>query len=124
MIENTFYYWEIGYDQKWSQWSVGTIATLKLIETLIAADDGPARFDFLYGYQDYKKRFSNRSWEEESIFLFPHSVSNFFIARSLQATNMVSDKAGRVLNHYKLKSRVSGFSGGERSGTRCFSFSG
>lgn len=109
LVGNTLYYWDIGYDPKWSQWSVGTVATLKLIETLIAADDGPDRLDFLYGYQDYKRRFSNRSWEEESIFLFPHSLSNFFIAHSLQATNMVSDTAGRVLNRYKLKSRVKRF---------------
>ena len=108
-VENVFYYWEVGYDPKWNQWSVGTIALLKLVETLIAADNPPAELDFLYGDAEYKKRFGNRSWEEESIYLFPYNATNFFVAQSLQATNMLSDKAGRILDRYNLKSRVKRF---------------
>jgi len=108
-IENTFYYWDMGYDPKWSQRSVGTITLLKLIEILITADNPPARFDFLYGNAEYKERFSNRSCEEESIYLFPYNFTNFFVAQSLQVTNMLSDKAGRILDRYNLKSRVKRF---------------
>lgn len=108
-VGSTFYYWDVGYDPKWREWSVGTVTAVKLIEALITADDPPLRLDFLYGNYDYKNRLSNHRWEEESFYLFPRSFRTFFVFRSLQLTNMLSNRAGQMLERYKLKSRLKSF---------------
>jgi hypothetical protein len=105
-LASTFYYWDVGYRPNWGQWSVGTVTALKLIENLIDSEDPPRRLDFLYGGHDYKRRLSNLCWSEETAYLFPKTAANFLTSHSLQLTNFVSERAGRILEHYDLKSRV------------------
>ena len=105
-IGTTFYYWDVGYDPAWTKWSVGTVALVKLVETLITSDDRAQRLDFLYGDQDYKKRLSNNQCEEQSFYLFPRGWRTFFVFHSLQLTNRISHQAGIVLGRYDLKSRL------------------
>lgn len=105
-IGSTFYYWEAGYDPKWTKWSVGTVATVKLAELLITSADRALRLDFLYGDHDYKKRLSNNQCEEQSFYLFPRSWRTFLVFYSLQITNRVSHQTGVILDRYELKSRL------------------
>ena len=65
---------EMGYDPLWAEWSVGTVALVEMIRSLIEGDNPPASLDFLYGDQDYKRRLSTDAWEEESAFLLPLSA--------------------------------------------------
>jgi len=105
-VGSSFYYWEVGYRPDWATWSVGTVAVIKLIENLITSDDRPARLDFVCGDHDYKRRLSNRQWEEQSLYLFPRKAGNFLTHRSLQLTNTISSRSGAILDRYNLKSRV------------------
>src|SRR2546430_1234743 len=105
-LEKIFYYWDVGYYPSWRRWSVGTAALAKLIELLITENDDPRHLDLLYGDGEHKKRISNRSRDEEHLYLFPRNLRMFFMCRSLQLTNLVTDIAGHILDRYNLKSRL------------------
>jgi CelD/BcsL family acetyltransferase involved in cellulose biosynthesis len=105
-VGTTFYYWDSGYDPKWTKWSVGNVATVKLVETLITGDDRTLRLDFLYGDYEYKRRLGNVQCEEQNFYLFPRDWRTFFLSHSFQMTNRLSYQAGQALERYKLKSRI------------------
>lgn len=58
-----------GYDPAFASYRVGMLLLLRVIEDL-CADPGVDAVDFNFGDADYKRRFSNESWEEQDIVLF------------------------------------------------------
>ncbi len=63
--ERRYYYEYIGYDQKWSHLSPGTVLTYLMIEELHSVDR-PEILDFGYGENTYKKIFGNYSYEADN----------------------------------------------------------
>lgn len=105
-VEDIFYYYNVGYDPKWREWSVGSVAMVKFIEMLIAAADRPRRLDLLYGDPDYKRRVSNCAWEDINLYLFPRTLKMFVTSYSLHFVNTVTDWVSQMLERYNLRSRV------------------
>lgn len=64
-----FYYGIPGYDPAFGDYRVGTYILMRMIEDL-CADESIQVLDFGFGDAEYKRRFSDRSWEEADVHLF------------------------------------------------------
>jgi len=105
-IGEAHYGLEMGYDPMWAEWSVGTVALLELIRSMVESDDPPAYLDFLYGDQGYKRRLSTDDWEEESEFLFPLSPFGLLHVALLSAGRRAAGFATRQLHRLGLKNQL------------------
>ena len=59
----------MGHDSKWSKWRVGTVLFLKVLE-YICNDEDIEIFDFGFGDAEYKDIYSDKQWQEASIYIF------------------------------------------------------
>lgn len=70
-IAGTFYYYQSGFDPKWSPVSIGTVLVGRCIKN--AYEKGLSKFDFLRGDEDYKWRWTQSSRETRRLLIWPTS---------------------------------------------------
>lgn len=69
---------QIGFDPKWSKFNVGTVLFLRVLED-ICADPDIELIDFGFGDTQYKQSYSNRQWQEASVYIFAPKLYPIFI---------------------------------------------
>jgi len=99
-----FYHVDIAYDSDWKKFGVGSILNFLAIEDLFKYNT-PHIFDF-NDYAEYKGFFSNTSYTEAEIYLFPKRAYTLFV-QSLYHTFSILDKSIRnILEHLHLKRKI------------------
>lgn len=68
VCSNTFYSCALGFDSAYKQHSPGTYLVIKVLEDL--CERGIGELDFGLGEARYKQQFSNRCWQEVSLYMF------------------------------------------------------
>ncbi len=66
---NMYYLDQVGYDHDWGKWSIGTVLFIKVLEDL-CKEPSINRFDFGFGDADYKRNYSDRKHDEETVYIF------------------------------------------------------
>lgn len=89
-----FYSLETAYDQELEDYSPGTLVLLRVIDEL--SREGVRRIDFGFGDAHYKRRFSDRSRREASLFLYASTVKGL-ILRSVLSFVAVVDHVVRTV---------------------------
>lgn len=67
-----------GFDPKWKQFRVGTVLFLNFLES-ICGDPKASFFDFGFGDAEYKRLYSDRCWDESSVYVFAPRMYPFFV---------------------------------------------
>ncbi|MBZ0108170.1 MAG: GNAT family N-acetyltransferase [Candidatus Scalindua rubra] len=80
--KNMLFYYQGGWDPKWSEDRVGNILTNLVIEDAI--NKGYSEYDFLRGTEDYKVRLTDKKREEIDIFISnSYTAKIYLLSRSL-----------------------------------------
>ena len=104
-LDDVYYFYETGYDPGWSHASVGKVLLVQIIRQVIAS--GTVRqFDFLYGDQDYKRRFANLSSMDAEYYLLPRTPLNMLLATGVSGTRRCAEGIGQALDRMGLKAKV------------------
>lgn len=107
IYKKTFYTSYTGYDQKYRQYSIGTLVLIRLIENLIQNDRNHVeQIDFGLGDAEYKQRFGNISWEEASVFIYPLTFKGVQIKIARKVTNRSQRIIERILKKYNYEKKV------------------
>ncbi|MGI9494224.1 MAG: GNAT family N-acetyltransferase [Geminicoccaceae bacterium] len=105
-----FYYIDVGFDPDYSQWSVGSMLQVEVIEDLYARDNRPQLFDFSTGYGDHKARFGNREQEEINLLLLPRTLRHAILATAYKRldglANLAVSTADRIGVKQTLKKTI------------------
>jgi hypothetical protein len=99
-----FYHAVIGFDPAWTEWSVGTVIQLLVLEDLFN-NKPPEVYDFAT-FAEYKKYFSNESYPEAIVWLFRRRPYSLMASSAFRLCCAASMNAGRILDRLNLKSRV------------------
>jgi Acetyltransferase (GNAT) domain len=86
-----------GYDPAYEEYRVGTYVMMRMIEDL-CEDPSVSLLDFGFGDAEYKRRFGDRSWEEEDVLLYAKRLRPMWInlvRTSLLGVNTVGMALGR-----------------------------
>lgn len=97
---------EIGFDPSWSEYSVGNILHMHVVEDLINLNANIKTFDFMYGDNQNKKRLSTHSRNERNYFLAPATLRWKIMLRFVTAGNRLIEKAGGIAEKYQIKSKI------------------
>jgi hypothetical protein len=65
----TYFLGPLGFHPRWKQWNVGTFLFFKILEDL-CLDSSVEIFNFGFGDAQYKRSYSNESWNEASVCIF------------------------------------------------------
>lgn len=109
IYNGVYYYIDVGYDQQWKDWSVGSVLQLEVLEDLYAMDTPPKLFDFSTGYGAHKGRFGNRSTLETNLLVLPRTPRTLFMGRAYAASEGLSRWGSRVLDDLGVKDRMKRF---------------
>lgn len=104
-----FFSHHIGYDPEFENWHPGVVLHLYSIRHISSTEDGIETLDFLYGDNDFKRRASHRSRDEQNYYLFPRTLHGAFYYISLSTCNAISENAGKFLEYVGLKKRLKSF---------------
>ena len=88
---NLYIGYGMGHDSKWSKWRVGTVLFLKILE-YICNDEDVEIIDFGFGNAEYKDIYSDKQWQEASIYIFaPRFYPTFIniLRTSIAAINSI-----------------------------------
>lgn len=105
---NTFYLAYTGYLPQYEKYELGTILFLKLVEDIISCKTIHT-IDFGFGDAAYKRRFGDTSWEEISIYLFPHTLKGFTLNAARTCFALTYKLSIRVLERLNLLEKVKKF---------------
>jgi len=106
--DNVLLYQYLGYDPKYSQWSVGTILHWFVFESLF--NEAKFRyFDFTEGQSEHKRLYSTNSLLCGNIYIFRNSLTNCFLVRTHQLLEAFSNHIGNLLEKCGLKARIKKF---------------
>lgn len=103
-FRRTYVHYNIGFDPAWSDFSVGTVLQLLALEDLFDHNK-PEIYDF-GAYAGYKSYFSNDSYAEAMVFLFPRRAYPLMVESVYRACTVTSNLAGILLERLNLKSRI------------------
>jgi hypothetical protein len=109
LYEGTYYYVDVGFDQDWEKWSVGTVLHMAVLKDLIEGQDRARAFDFSSGTGVHKKRFANEARLEAIYVLIPSGLQNRMLIAAYRGMAALSDTLVRVLDALHLKSAVKRF---------------
>jgi len=101
---STFYPEYVGVDEKWRDYSVGTIILLLVLEDLFK-EHSPQFYDF-GSYGKWQEPFANESYPEASVWLFRRRPYPLLTGSIYRACNVISLKAGVALEKVGLKSKI------------------
>lgn len=93
-----------GYDPNFKKYEPGTILFMKMIEDLCKSDI--KKIDFGFGDAFYKRRFSDKKWEEVSSIIFSRSFRGIRLNFMDTSTRACSKIARRVLEKITLLEKV------------------
>lgn len=96
-----FYHVFLGFDQGWSQYSVGTVLQLLVLEDLFQ-EDPPQLYDF-GTYFEYKARFANETYSEERIALFPRRAYPLLVETLDRTWNLGTHQAALLFDQLHVK---------------------
>lgn len=99
-----FHPYNVGVDEKWRSYSVGTIVLLLVLEDLFK-ENSPQVYDF-GGHVKWQEFFANESYPESSVWLFRRRVYPLLTGSIYRACNVMSMNAGAALERFGLKSKV------------------
>lgn len=97
---------QIGFDPSWSEYSVGNILHMHVVEDLISLNANIKTFDFMYGDNQNKKRLSTHSRHERNYLLAPATLRWKIMLRFVTAGNRLIEKAGNIAEKYQIKSKI------------------
>jgi len=101
---STFYPENVGIDDKWSEYSVGTIILGLILEDLFR-ERPPQVYDF-GSHVKWQELFATESYPEVSVWLFRRRSYPLLAGSIYRACNVVSTAAGAALERFGLRSRV------------------
>jgi CelD/BcsL family acetyltransferase involved in cellulose biosynthesis len=84
-----------GYDPAFAEFRVGMFLQMRMIEDLCADPDVHV-LDYGFGDAEYKRRFGNESWEEETVMIFAPSLRALRI-NAVRTGVLASDRGARRL---------------------------
>jgi len=76
--EKSYFGLHTGFDPKWKQFRVGTVLFLNFLES-ICGDPTAKSFDFGFGDAEYKRLYSDRCWDEASVYIFAPRLYPIFV---------------------------------------------
>lgn len=94
VYQGVFHLSETGYDPNLSKYEVGTLMFIRLNDEL--AKEGVGKLDFGIGDAHYKRRFGDRSWREETVWLFAPTAKGLALRSSMGLFTAI-DNLGRHL---------------------------
>lgn len=99
-----FYHAIIGFDPAWSNFSVGSVLQLLVLEDLFK-ENTPQIYDF-GTFAEYKQYFSTESYSEDIVWLFRRRPYPLFVNGMQRVFNRISRKSGALLNRFGLKAKI------------------
>ena len=96
----------IGYDPDFEDWHPGVLMHLYSIRHMTEVLRDVSVLDLLYGDNDFKRRASNLSRDEQNYYLIPRTFRGALTYTCLWACNATSGLIGRVLEGAGLKARL------------------
>jgi hypothetical protein len=101
----TFFIGTPGYDPAYAEYRVGQFVQMRMIEDL-CSDPEVGSVDYGFGDAEYKRRFSNESWDEATVTVFAPTVRAVRV-NLVRTAVMGGDRAAkRVLDATGLRDRV------------------
>ncbi len=100
-----YHYDSIGFDQDWFSYAPGKVLFCLLLEQLYA-NQTPELLDCGYGENDYKRFFTNESYEEANLFLFRKSVPMARVLATRAACSGVSRLSHMVMDTLQLRENL------------------
>lgn len=92
---DTFYFYQSGFDPRWSPLSAGLVALGLSIKA--AADEGVPVYDLLHGDEAYKFQWARQTRELERLELYPPRVRGWLYRQAIDANRRARRVARRVL---------------------------
>lgn len=96
----------IGYDPEFKDWHPGVLMHLYSVRHMAEVAKDVRVLDLLYGDNDFKRRASNRSRDEQNYYLFPRTLRGALTYSCLAMCNLVSGSLGRLLERAGLKAKL------------------
>lgn len=103
--DNVLLYQYLGYDPEYIKFSVGTILHWYAFEEIFG-EEKFKYFDFTEGQSEHKHLYSTGSLLCGNVYIFPKSISVWFLVRSHYAMNIFSKTLGNLFNRIGLKSKL------------------
>ncbi|MDO9518774.1 MAG: GNAT family N-acetyltransferase [Pseudohongiella sp.] len=94
--QNTYYYYQAGFDPSYSQFSVGYLAVGLIIQQ--AFEEGATEFDMLRGEEEYKYTWANNEREIVRLSIFPPSLKGYLCARTMEVRKSIKYIVNRRAN--------------------------
>lgn len=104
VYHSEFHSWATGYTQDFSEFEIGTLMFLRMVDKL--AEEGVTKFDFGLGDAHYKQRFGDHAWEEATIRLFGPSIKAAILGSLLAACDSLDLLARRLATRFGVADRV------------------
>ena len=92
-----FYFYQHGYDERFSSLSVGLVLMALTIRTAIS--EGALEFDMLWGTEPYKSLWTHETRRLQRVDLFPLRLTEVFHRHAAEARRGIAQLARRVLSH-------------------------
>lgn len=96
----------IGYDPAFEEWHPGVLMHIFSIRHMTESLRDVAVLDLLYGDNDFKRRASNRSRDEQNYYLFPRTFRGSLTYACLAVCNALSGTVGSLLERAGLKAKL------------------
>lgn len=96
----------VGYDPDFEDWHPGVLMHLYSVRHMAEVSGDAQLMDLLYGDNDFKRRASNRSRDEQNYYLFPRTFRGALTYVCLAVCNAVSGTVGRLLERAGLKAKL------------------
>lgn len=108
VVNEVYYLDALGFDPKYGKMSIGTVLFIKVLERLISLSRLKI-MDFGFGDAEYKRRYSDNSWEEISFELYSLSIKSMcvYVLRTITSFldgsfKFLSDKIGMTSRIKKI----------------------
>jgi CelD/BcsL family acetyltransferase involved in cellulose biosynthesis len=92
-----FYFYQHGYDERFSSLGVGLVLMALTIRTAIS--EGALEFDMLWGTEPYKSLWTHEARRLQRVELFPRRLTEVLHRHAAEARRGIAQLARRVLSH-------------------------